>query len=334
MTETFQHDVFISHSAKDKPVVRELAEQLKRDGLRVWFDEVYGVIAAMVLALAVGLAFRLLLTDHRRLPSQGSPVITQSTPELALFTSSSAPQAWPDEQTPREPCLETIPPERRERYILGRSYHAPLLYKQVGTGFKRPKSIRRPYEQIKLRFDDGQWGTITVIERTGKSSQLCHIEEDEHYTDECGCFLYDGFLLQVKDAKGRKVVTIPLWAAYGLFRIAVADVVGGQGDEIFVIRWPNRGTFSIHYDLHVWCIRGRRLIDLGNVGEIVGGGYYGCLLWRENIYVMKANKNRAIMLRKEFIRTGPLLPGCDKPVRAQRLIRFNKQANKFETSPD
>jgi hypothetical protein len=28
MNETFQYDVFISHSAKDKPVVRERAEQL------------------------------------------------------------------------------------------------------------------------------------------------------------------------------------------------------------------------------------------------------------------------------------------------------------------
>jgi small GTP-binding protein len=39
MTETFQYDVFLSHSAKDKPIVRELAERLKDDGLRVWFDE-------------------------------------------------------------------------------------------------------------------------------------------------------------------------------------------------------------------------------------------------------------------------------------------------------
>jgi hypothetical protein len=39
MTEMFAYDVFISHSAKDKPVVREPAEQLKQDGLRVWFDE-------------------------------------------------------------------------------------------------------------------------------------------------------------------------------------------------------------------------------------------------------------------------------------------------------
>src|SRR5262252_6193677 len=35
----FVYDVFLSHNAKDKPAVRELAVRLKQDGLRVWFDE-------------------------------------------------------------------------------------------------------------------------------------------------------------------------------------------------------------------------------------------------------------------------------------------------------
>lgn len=39
MPDDFQYDVFLSHSAKDKPIVREIAERLKKDGLRVWFDE-------------------------------------------------------------------------------------------------------------------------------------------------------------------------------------------------------------------------------------------------------------------------------------------------------
>ena len=39
MSEAFVYDVFLSHSAKDKPAVRQLAERLKADGLRVWFDE-------------------------------------------------------------------------------------------------------------------------------------------------------------------------------------------------------------------------------------------------------------------------------------------------------
>ena len=39
MPDSFPFDVFLSHSAKDKAVVRPLAERLKKDGLRVWFDE-------------------------------------------------------------------------------------------------------------------------------------------------------------------------------------------------------------------------------------------------------------------------------------------------------
>lgn len=39
MSEQFTYDVFLSHSSKDKPVVRELAARLKKDGIRVWLDE-------------------------------------------------------------------------------------------------------------------------------------------------------------------------------------------------------------------------------------------------------------------------------------------------------
>jgi hypothetical protein len=35
----FQFDVFLSYSAKDKAVVRPLAERLRQDGPKVWFDE-------------------------------------------------------------------------------------------------------------------------------------------------------------------------------------------------------------------------------------------------------------------------------------------------------
>jgi len=39
MPDEYQFDVFLSHSTKDKPVVRELAARLKKDGVRVWLDE-------------------------------------------------------------------------------------------------------------------------------------------------------------------------------------------------------------------------------------------------------------------------------------------------------
>ena len=39
MADDFQYDVFLSSSSGGKPALRELAERLKRDGLRVWLDE-------------------------------------------------------------------------------------------------------------------------------------------------------------------------------------------------------------------------------------------------------------------------------------------------------
>jgi small GTP-binding protein len=38
-SDGFEYDAFLAHNAKDKPAVRELAERLTADGLRVWFDE-------------------------------------------------------------------------------------------------------------------------------------------------------------------------------------------------------------------------------------------------------------------------------------------------------
>ncbi len=39
MPNEFTHDVFLSHSSKNKAVVRAVAERLRADGLKVWFDE-------------------------------------------------------------------------------------------------------------------------------------------------------------------------------------------------------------------------------------------------------------------------------------------------------
>ena len=39
MADDFNYDIFLSHSSKDKPVVRAVAERLRADGLRVWLDE-------------------------------------------------------------------------------------------------------------------------------------------------------------------------------------------------------------------------------------------------------------------------------------------------------
>ena len=39
MPDDFSYDVFLSHSSRDKAIVRPLAEKLRADGLRVWLDD-------------------------------------------------------------------------------------------------------------------------------------------------------------------------------------------------------------------------------------------------------------------------------------------------------
>jgi hypothetical protein len=53
--DEFQYDVFLSHSARDKAVVRPLAERLRQDGLKVSFDDwgaqaLGGTISAMPIS--------------------------------------------------------------------------------------------------------------------------------------------------------------------------------------------------------------------------------------------------------------------------------------------
>jgi len=37
--DQFTHDVFLSHSSRDKAVARTVAERLGKDGLRAWLDD-------------------------------------------------------------------------------------------------------------------------------------------------------------------------------------------------------------------------------------------------------------------------------------------------------
>ncbi len=48
----FEFDVFLSHSSKDKDIVRPLAKRLHDDGLRVWFDE-WSIADGAMIPLAI-----------------------------------------------------------------------------------------------------------------------------------------------------------------------------------------------------------------------------------------------------------------------------------------
>ena len=39
MADDFEFDVFLSHSSADNDIARDIANRLKLDDVRVWFDE-------------------------------------------------------------------------------------------------------------------------------------------------------------------------------------------------------------------------------------------------------------------------------------------------------
>ncbi|MGO8673956.1 MAG: SUMF1/EgtB/PvdO family nonheme iron enzyme [Capsulimonadaceae bacterium] len=47
-SDAFDYDVYLSYSHHDRPAVRELADRLRADGLRVWFDEYVLVPGALI----------------------------------------------------------------------------------------------------------------------------------------------------------------------------------------------------------------------------------------------------------------------------------------------
>jgi hypothetical protein len=53
MSDQFTFDVFLSHSSKDEAVVRDVAERLRKDGLRVWLDHRNGLERSCVLVLCM-----------------------------------------------------------------------------------------------------------------------------------------------------------------------------------------------------------------------------------------------------------------------------------------
>ena len=52
MPDDFPYDVFLSHSAKDKAVVRPPAERSRQGGFKVWLDEWVLLVAALCRAAA------------------------------------------------------------------------------------------------------------------------------------------------------------------------------------------------------------------------------------------------------------------------------------------
>jgi hypothetical protein len=88
--------VFLSHSSKDKSIVRPLAERLKKDGLRVWFDEwIIEEGDSIFLAIEKGLE--------------------KSLVNLLIMSKNSLGSEWPDFE--RSTSMFRDPTNKHRRFI-------------------------------------------------------------------------------------------------------------------------------------------------------------------------------------------------------------------------
>ena len=64
-------------------------------------------------------------------------------------------------------------------------------------------------------------------------------------------FRTDSYWLDVTDRNRRIVARVHLWAAYGAVMVAAVDLVDGPGDELVILRSPNRGSPPVGLDLKI-----------------------------------------------------------------------------------
>jgi hypothetical protein len=124
--------------------------------------------------------------------------------------------------------------------------------------------------------------------------------------------------------------TIPVWASYGRFAIAAADLVEGSGDELLIVSQQGRGSPLFAPVLQVWAFEktGRRKLLQLEVGSFVSP----CALWRDQVRVVGKTKPRSLhLVRQVFSESCPETPevSAARSV-AERELRFSVRDGRFE----
>jgi len=86
MPEEFKFDAFLSHIAKDKPLVHKLTTRLQRDDVRMWLDN-----EQMNLADGIQAKFE----ERLRFLASGSVHDRYARPTSRLTWASRLPSLWP-----------------------------------------------------------------------------------------------------------------------------------------------------------------------------------------------------------------------------------------------
>jgi hypothetical protein len=179
------------------------------------------------------------------------------------------------------------------------SWNGPWVFEKFPGGWKALSEVDNSrgylkHNPIKVRLDDDTWGTLNVEKRD------CQLGDDCSPYD-CGCFKYDSYWIHIRNAEGKGISDYHLWAAYGGFEIIPIDLVDGPGDELIIIRIPNRGSPSVGRQLRIWKIGGKKPIELmSDMDFLVASWLNGCCcsIWRDTLYIAEGSKPPSLILKK------------------------------------
>lgn len=259
---------------------------------------------------------------------------------LALAGATIAAASARPQQAPPDLCRQPLP----AGFVADMSWQGPWAYattRRSTTPLPRLDNAAAPHQtasmSLAIRLDDGRQGTITV-ESTPYDRQ-----RDGDPRDDCGCFEDDGYWLHVKDARGRPVADLHLWAAYGLFQIVPVDLIDGPGDELLIFRVPAHSSPPAGYDLKIWKIGKTAPIDLGGerrIAACLGTVPVCCARGRNRVYInLSSPKPRSIVLKAEIgalpccriVQDGDPAEGIHPfgPPGAERTLGFDLAARRY-----
>jgi hypothetical protein len=132
-----------------------------------------------------------------------------------------------------------------------------------------------------------------------------------------------------------------LWAAYGVFDVVPVDLIDGPGDELVIVRIPNRGSPPHAPELQIWNLGSATRADLvEHVDDWFAGrfdtteGAIPCARWRTRLFVKPNDlKPRPIALHADLAAEDWPPSGCHLTkkgastvavVRAPRVLSFER----------
>ena len=167
-----------------------------------------------------------------------------------------------------------------------------------------------------IRLDDGRSGVVAVASAPCSAGERCA-------PADCGCHASDRYQLSVMTSQGTLLAETHIWAAYGLLTVVTADLLGGPGDEVLLVRPLGRSAPPNGLDLKILALSSGSMRDVLASHQITGnlsGTPMVCGQWRSRVVVdARAPKPRALTVRHHV-----LVPdNCvlDEPARAEALRR-------------